>query len=143
LNSGKVIHRKNNYSTSDYYNGLYQTSWVKNVNGHLVAIKDLAVLRNSGISVGDTKFVIHTNWYSGTRNNQPDHSIPVKVNTYKGENGVLIRMYFEGDIRQSPLSCSDVVIPKKSGKSAINGAIYYGDINNIHSATYTPSKIKL
>ncbi|WP_179290559.1 OmpA family protein [Vandammella animalimorsus] len=93
--------------TSEYMPGLYQTSWVGMVNGHLLAMNKMAVLRESALPANAPELLIYTD-YKGDKKSKAQWRGQPKVNTYHGSNGLLYRIFSDG-----PIQCMDILIPNQ------------------------------
>ncbi|MFL9923934.1 OmpA family protein [Herbaspirillum lusitanum] len=129
LRDGKEI------ATSEYMPGLYNTSWVDKVNGHLVALTNVAVLRDGGAPARQPKLLIYKNYASA--NAKPDYTIEPQVNTYKGDKALLYRVFASGPVR-----CMDIVIPNDSPRSAEGSWLYYDNQGNALISAFNPKIAK-
>lgn len=129
LASGEV------FDTSDYANGMYGGSWVSMANGNMVALSDVKVLRDGGLPASRPRLSIYKN-YKGNVKQRPTFSSLMDVNAYKGDKGVLYRVFGKsGD----PLSCFDLVVPNASSARRADGSnIYYMDGATTYDAETSP-----
>jgi hypothetical protein len=97
-------------ATADYMPGLYGTSWSDDVNGNLVALTRVAVLRDGGAPAGKPQLLVYKNYKPGS-NAKPDYTVSPEVNTYKGQKALLYRVFVGG-----PINCLDIVIPNADPK---------------------------
>lgn len=93
------------YSTSDYLPGVYDSSWAGTVNGHLVALTHVAVLRDGGVPAGQPNLLIYQD-YNSKNKKAPIYNNLANVNTYQGDKALLYRVFVAG-----PVQCLDIVIP--------------------------------
>jgi outer membrane protein OmpA-like peptidoglycan-associated protein len=95
------------YQTSEYVPGLYSTSWVDQVNGNLVALTKVAVLRDGAAPVGKPTVLVYKAGPDGKPNTQgkPTFKTEAYVNAYQGQNGLLYRVFVDG-----PIKCLDIVM---------------------------------
>lgn len=107
-------------SESDYWPGLNGNVWTANVNGQLVALKNLRVMADSGTIAGRPEMLVYQNYHSGQET--PDYRSIVHMRSYKGPNGLILRSYFTQD---APMQCMDVVMSNNSEKYAKTGVLYY------------------
>jgi outer membrane protein OmpA-like peptidoglycan-associated protein len=113
LKDGKV------YSTGEYLPGTYDSSWSAIVNGHLVALTHVAVLRDGGVPARRPELLLFRN-YSGDVEAKPGYIATPEVNTYRGDKALLYRVFAGG-----PVQCLDVVIPNARPTEAPGSALYY------------------
>lgn len=108
-----------------YWPGLNGNVWIDTVNGHMVAVQDLYIMRETGTPQGSPT----VNVYQDVSLDQvADYSEKPHVEAYPGENGLLVRAYFS-DTRA--LQCMDIVMGNTSLTSAKAGKLYYADGNNL------------
>ncbi|MFO6424081.1 OmpA family protein [Motilimonas sp. KMU-193] len=138
LSTGQEYQRQN-YDTGDYLPGMYGTTWLQKVNGHLVAMTPVAVLRDSGGAVASPQIMIWQN-YKGKANSQPDYTLDTQIETYQGDKGLLYRIYAKSPT--APMRCMDIVMPVANSAKAIDGNIYYENKNKVYQASYTPSMLR-
>jgi len=111
-------------STGEYMPNLYNTSWIDTVNGHLVALTHVAVLRDGGAPARNPELLVYGNFdpmdAKGNAQRKPDYQARPVVNTYRGENALLYRVFTDGPIR-----CLDMVIPHANPREAKGSWLYY------------------
>nr|WP_272889745.1 OmpA family protein [Stutzerimonas stutzeri] len=131
LASGKALETRD---TTDYLPGYNNRVWAQRVNGHLVTLSPVSILRD-GASVDRQPFVqIVPNYDKGNR--QPLQKANAVANTYEGEDRVLYRVFLKNP--EAPLSCMDVVFSKGSAK-ATEGALFYPVSNGeSYTARFVP-----
>lgn len=131
LASGKALETRD---TTDYLPGYNNRVWAQRVNGHLVTLSPVSILRD-GASVDRQPFVqIVPNYDKGNR--QPLQKANAVANTYEGEDRVLYRVFLQSP--EAPLSCMDVVFSKGSAK-ATEGALFYPVSNGeSYTARFVP-----
>ncbi len=130
LSNGKV------YATSEYLPGVYDSTWVGQVNGHLVALTHVAVLRDGGSPARKPNLLIYRD-YKGDKNDKPEHSGNPEVTAYRGDKALLYRVFNSGPVR-----CMDIVIPSGSPGEAPGSALYYERGRQIYGAAYAPKLAK-
>lgn len=109
------------YHVSEYLPNLYGTSWSDRVNGNLVALTNVAVLRDGGAPARKPTVLIYkASPGKSFSNAKPDFSTVADVNTYQGETGLLYRVFVNG-----PIKCIDVMIPRERSAQAANSNLYY------------------
>ncbi len=120
------------YSTSDYLPGVYNSSWTDKVNGHLIALTNVAVLRDGGSPARNPKLLVFRD-YKGDSTATPNYSGAPEVNTYQGDKALLYRVFNSGPIR-----CMDIVIPNDKPREAPHSALYYLYANELYAVAFDP-----
>lgn len=131
LATGKPLQE---HATRDYLPGMNGRSWAGLVNGHLVTLSPVAVLRDNATLVREPKVYV-TRDYESNRG-KASHTLAATANVYEGEDAILYRVFIEPG-RQMPLSCVDVVL-RKAGDKSVDGKLYYDNGGEDFAATYTP-----
>jgi outer membrane protein OmpA-like peptidoglycan-associated protein len=132
-NGVKSLRDGREISTAEYMPNLYNTSWSDTVNGHLVALINVAVLRDGGSPAHKPELLLYKNYAQhASPNLKPDYKITPEVNTYQGENALLYRVFVDGPVR-----CMDIVIPN-SGRVATGSWLYYGAQGQTYMAGFNP-----
>lgn len=124
------------YATSDYLPGVYDSSWAAQVNGHLVALTHVAVLRDGGAPARKPTLLVYRN-YTGEVAAKPSHSDAPEVNTYQGDKALLYRVFNSGPIR-----CMDVVIPNDNPREAPHSALFYERSGALYTVAFHPKLAK-
>ena len=134
LNNGKV------YSTSEHYPGLDGRTWSDMVGGNLVVLNNVAVLRDGSSIPKLPTLKVYTN-YNPSKNKNPKADIDIKpsVNVYQGSNGIIYRVFAQGD---RGVQCMDVLMPTNSAGISKAGKIVYGLKDNILVADFKPKRLK-
>lgn len=122
--------------TKDYLPGVYNSSWVAWVNGHLVALNRVAVLRDGAVPANKPDLEIYSN-YQGNAKSKPDFSGKPEVNAYTGERGLLYRVFSAG-----PVQCIDILIPHSNVKTAIAGNMIYPGKGDYYQTEIQPKLAK-
>lgn len=134
LKDGKV------YATNEHLPGLNGRSWQDTVNGHLIVVNHVAVLRDGATLENNPELKVYTNYNpSQNRNPNPDVFITPNVNVYQGSNGVMYRIFANG---AQGLQCMDILMPLNATGAAKSGKVIYGANNNLRVAEFTPRIIK-
>jgi hypothetical protein len=124
-------------STGEYLPNLYNTSWVDTVNGHLVALTHVAVLRDGGAPARNPELLVYGNFNSmdrkGNAQRKPDYQARPVVNTYRGETALLYRVFTEGAIR-----CVDMIVPHADPREAKGSWLYYDRSNGAFVTEFKP-----
>lgn len=123
-----------NHATREYLPGMNGRAWAGLVNGHLVTLSPVAVLRENAALAQAPKVYV-TRDYAQNKG-KASHTLTASANTYEGENAVLYRVFVEPSA-QAPVSCIDVVI-RKAGDKSLAGKLYYPNGGEPFAATYTP-----
>lgn len=133
LKDGKV------YAKSEHLPGLYGTSWVDKVNGHLVVLNRVSLLRDSGQADVLPQVNIYKDYDpQRDKNQRPTLSFTPQVNTYRGDKGILYRM-FAGSGKN--LQCMDVLLPLNGGREAQSGLIMYDNRGTTLIAPFQPKSL--
>ncbi|CUI37727.1 Outer membrane protein ArfA [Achromobacter xylosoxidans] len=128
--------REAKFSTNDYLPGVYDSSWAGLVNGHLVALTHVAVLRDGGSPARRPELLVYTN-YSGDKKAEPTLRSKPEVNAYQGSDALLYRV-FVGD----SLQCMDIVIPNKDPRHAPDSNLVYTLNKQSYQTAFAPSLAK-
>lgn len=130
----KALVTGKSYTTSDYMPGLYNTSWVDKVNGHLVALNKLAVLRQDAQVARLPELLVYPN-YQNDANAKAAVKLTPQVNTYRGSKGLLYRIFVN---HSSGLQCIDLVLPYSPPFAARGGYVYQKKPNGLYRTPYAP-----
>lgn len=109
------------YRTTEHMPLLYGKTWASTVNGHLVVINRLAVLRDGAKPANLPELKVYSD-YKPQANKKPSVSEEPEVNTYLVERGVLYRMFPRGD---GGLKCMDLLFGTDGAKTAKAGKLIY------------------
>ncbi|WP_332878314.1 OmpA family protein [Massilia sp. S19_KUP03_FR1] len=124
------------YKTGDYQPGAYGTSWVGTVNGNLVSMNNVAVIRAGGLPASNPTVLIFKDFSEkGGVTRKPDFTIVPVVNTYTGSRGTLYRVFFE---QGAPLRCIDVVLPAAGPFKAEQGYVYQSRNAQLFASEFKP-----
>ena len=120
-NAVKALQTNQEYRVGEYLPNLYDTSWADRVNGNLVALTHVAVLRDGAAPARKpTVMIFKASRGKPAADARPDYSAVADVNTYQGETGLLYRVFVNG-----PIKCIDLVIPRDRPAMATNSNLYY------------------
>jgi len=135
--SGKV----ETVAQHEYVPGMNGSIWLSKVNGHLVSLSGVKVVKDNFEPVGSPQGAVYKGYSGQNKDAQPDYKGKTVAETFEGNDSFLYRVYFNG--KGGPLECIDLVMPKHARKSheAIAGLIYYQDSGKLKSADYKPRKI--
>ena len=123
------------YRTSEHIKGLYGTTWAQQVNGHLVVLNKVAVLRD-GTSPQSPELNFYANYDSSkAASAKPVWSGRPAVNVYQGSNGLLYRVF-----ANSPQGarCMDILFPSGGGTAASDGKLIYGNVEQLLATDFKP-----
>lgn len=142
--SGAVISLKDgkskNYSTSEYLPELYSTSWHDTLNGNLLVLNKVAVLRDAAAPIPPPEFKIYANYDpQKNRNAKPDLMMIPTVNVYRGSKGVLYRVFAQGT---DSLRCVDILFSSSSGFSEKKGKIVYSRMSKNFVTDFKPKMLQ-
>ncbi|MFF7708909.1 OmpA family protein [Pseudomonas sp. NPDC007930] len=121
------------HGTDQYLPGYNGRVWANAVNGNLVTITPLAVLRESA-QVGQQPRVQLVKGYEQNKKAKAT-TLNAVANTFEGQDTVLYRVFI--DDAQAPLSCMDVVL-EKFGAKAVDGELFYDQAGDRYVAKFVP-----
>ncbi len=124
------------HATRDYLPGMNGRSWAGLVNGHLVTLSPVSVLRESATVVAPP--VIYVTRDYAQNKGKASATLRATANTYEGENAVLYRVFVDQPAKAA-VSCVDVVM-RKAGDKSLDGQLFYSDGGETYAATYTPER---
>lgn len=128
------------YATSEYLPGLYGRSWQDTVSGNLVVLNGVAVLRDGAVPANAPELKVYANYNpSQNRNPKPDVVMTPAVNTYQGSNGLLYRVFTQGE---RGMQCMDLLMPADSSGVAKAGKVIYGSNNSEFVSDIKPKMIR-
>lgn len=128
LSSGQSL------KTADYLPGTATASWSGKVNGHLLGMTGVAVLRDGAQPAGNPTFFIWKNWVDGSKA-APDLKTAGGVNAYQGDKALLYRAFFA----DGPVRCIDMVIPNGAPNTAPASTLVYARAGALYQADYSPT----
>lgn len=137
-NAGKVLSMADDqplerHATKDYLPGYNNRVWANTVNGHLVTVSPVSILRENA-QVDRQPSVQVVEHYDRNSKNKAQ-TIKAVANTYEGESQVLYRV-FAKDAKAS-VSCMDLVFSKGNAK-VTEGALFYAAGSQAFVAPYLP-----
>jgi len=137
-NAVKELQGNREYHVSQYMPNLYDTSWTDTVNGNLVALTHVAVLRDGAAPARNPTVLIYKASHGKpNQGSKADFNAVAHVNTYPGERGLLYRVFVNG-----PIQCIDLVLPRDQSAQAANSNLYYQAGGTKMVATYNPKIVK-
>lgn len=127
-NFGQVKSLKDDsaYKTSDYLPGLYGRTWYDMVAGNLVVINKVAVLRDGATPANKPELKVYSNYkpVANAKDPSPDIQLVPDVNTYQTSNGLIYRIFVNGE---KGVQCMDILMPVENNMVAKEGKIVYGN----------------
>jgi outer membrane protein OmpA-like peptidoglycan-associated protein len=127
------------YKTSEHVRGLYGKSWTDLVNGHRIIINKVAVLANEATLAQIPEFKVYANYDPKiNRNPAPDVVVAPEVNTYLGSNGILYRIFTNGN---GGMQCVDILFDGNGSAHAKAGKLVYAHDAQLYVADFKPSMI--
>ncbi|MGP2484488.1 OmpA family protein [Pantoea eucalypti] len=133
LASGQPI---GGHETSDYLPGMNGRAWAGLVNGNLVTLTPVYVLKNGAEITRNPRVLITPNYAQGNRASVK--TMAGIANSWEGEESILYRVYIENAAHE-PLSCVDLLLPK-SGAKAQQGQLFYTNHRQPWLADYAPQR---
>ena len=124
-------------STLDYLPGYNNRVWATTVNGHLVTISPVSILKENAQVDKQPIVQLVPNYDDNNRKALP--SMKTVANAYEGETQILYRVFVHDP--KSPVTCMDVVFSKGNAK-AERGALFYPVSDDFYTAAYTPISTK-
>lgn len=121
------------HDTSEYLPGYNGRVWANDVNGNLVTITPIAVLRNNA-EVAKQPRVQLVKGYDQNKKGKAT-TLNAIANTFEGQDTVLYRVFV--DDAQAPVSCMDVVL-EKFGSKAVDGKLFYDKTGESYVAKFVP-----
>lgn len=137
-NAVKELQGNREYHVSQYMPNLYDTSWTDTVNGNLVALTHVAVLRDGAAPARNPTVLVYKSSHGKPNaDSKADFSATAHVNTYQGEHGLLYRVFVNG-----PIQCMDLVLSREQSYQAINSNLYYQAGTTKMVAAFNPKIVK-
>ena len=112
------------YKTAEYMPGMYGRTWADMVGKHLVVLNKVSVLREGLVPGNKPELKVYSNYQPNSRNPKPDVFIHPDVNTYQTSDGLLYRVFANGD---HGVQCMDVLMPVSNVSAAKDGKLIYGN----------------
>jgi outer membrane protein OmpA-like peptidoglycan-associated protein len=140
IGSIKSLGSEKTYATTDYLPGLYNTSWHDTLNGNLVMLNHVGVLRSSASPSNLPELKIYANYNpANSKTAKADVKHSPSVTTYRGTKGVLYRVFADG---AGGIQCMDVLLPLQGGVQAKSGQLLYSNQGQLYVADYKPKMIR-
>lgn len=124
------------YKTSEYKRGLNETSWTTMLNGHLVGVAPIGVLRSGSKAVSSPNVLVYKNYMQGS-NVEPSETLTTTVNTYQGSSGLLYRVFVNN---HDSIRCMDVVFNEKNVNQSI-GKVYYVAQDGVYEKEFSIKEV--
>lgn len=122
------------YKTNEHLPQLYGKTWAGDVNGNLVVINRLRVLRDGGTPANLPELKVYAHYKPDT-GQKPTVNEEPPVNSYLVGQGVLYRMFPRGD---AGLKCVDLLFAVDGSTSARAGKLIYGAGSSQFVADFKP-----
>ncbi len=119
--SVKSLRDSAGYKTSEHMPQLFGKTWADNVNGNLVVINRLAILRDGGKPANLPELKVYSQ-YSPTVAKKPVINEEPRVNSYVVGDGILYRIFPSGE---AGLKCMDLLFATDGATSAKGGKLVY------------------
>lgn len=126
-------------NVSDSLPNLYGTMWWAKVNDTGVALGPVGIAKESMQPTRQPVFNFYRNYKGG--NASPDFAVPVSVETYRGQDAVLVRMYAK--VENTPFRCSDVVFSTKGESRTKTTGVIYADNGQLFGREVELSLVKI
>lgn len=133
LASGQKIEHK----TSEYKNGLNQSSWTTSTNNHLIGMAPVGVIRDGSKPVSSPKIYIYENYVQNS-NAKPNETLSTSINAYQGSKGLLYRVFINDE--DSSLKCMDIIFDEKN-VNASTGKMYYVTKNGMFEKEFAMQEV--
>lgn len=114
-----------------YLRGFSDVTWSGMANGQLVTLANVAVLKDGGTPARHPKLLVYRD-YKGDVGAKSSYSSAPAVNAYRGDKGVLYRVFVNG-----PLRCMDFVVPNNRPMDASTN-LYYDRGKTLYMAFFNP-----
>ena len=131
-NGVKSLRDQKDISVTEYMPGLYNTSWMDTVNGNLVGLSNVAVMRDGGAPARKPNLFLYKGYKAGS-GAKPDFNAQPEVNAYRGDKAILYRVFVDG-----PVKCMDVVFPYDNSGEARNSNLFYEKQSSLFVAAFRP-----
>lgn len=135
FNGAEIVPAK----TSESVTNLYGTMWWSKVNTTGVALGPVGIAKDNMQPTHQPSFSFYRNYLGG--NVQPDFKVPVSVETYRGKDAVLVRMYAKND--DSPFRCSDLVFSTKGEPITKTSGVIYSDNGELYGSKLAMQLVKI
>jgi len=135
VGSVKSLRDGHSYKTSEHLPQLYGKTWATDVNGNLVVLNHVAILRDAGAPANLPELKVYAQYKPGS-NAKPVVNEEPAVNSYLVDKGVLYRIFPKG---VGGLKCMDVLFGTDGATTAKAGKLLYGSTSaNRYVADFKP-----
>lgn len=121
------------HATKDYLPGYNNRVWANIVNGHLVTVSPVSILRDNAQVDRQPLLQIVRNYDDNHKNKALSYK--AVANTYEGESQVLYRVFTKNN--KAAVSCMDIVFSKGNAR-ANEGALFYTAGTEAYVASFKP-----
>jgi hypothetical protein len=135
VGSVKSLQDGKTYTTAEHLPQLYGKTWASLLNGHLVVINRLRVLRDGAAPANLPELKVYAQ-YKPNANKQPDVREQPHVNSYLMDKGVLYRMFTTN--KAGGLQCIDLLFGVDGSTTAKAGKLIYSGGSELLVADFTP-----
>lgn len=125
--------------TSDSLPNLYGTMWWTKVNSTGIALGPVGINKQNMQPTKQPIFSFYQNYKGG--NVKPDFEVPVSVETYQGQDAILVRMYAKEE--STAFRCSDVVFSTKGATVTKTTGVIYADNGKLFGKEVQLSLVKI
>ncbi len=133
----RALRSGSSYSISEMVPGLYGKTWADMVNGHLVVLNKVAVLREGVEPAAAPELKVYRQYQPDKAANlEPFAFMQPAVNVYRGSKGILYRV-FSREV-DAPIQCLDVLFDGQGGASAKAGRLVYSKANVPFVSAFQP-----
>jgi OmpA family/Glycine zipper len=130
----KSLRDGSRYKTSEHLPQLYGKTWAGAVNGNLVVLNHLAVLRDGGAPANLPELKVYPDYKPGINVKAMVNEEPA-VNSYLVDKGVLYRVFPSGD---GGLKCMDLLFGTDGATTAKAGKLIYASGSDRYVADFKP-----
>lgn len=121
------------HATRDYLAGYNNRVWANTVNGHLVTVSPVSILRENAQVDRQPILQVVKGYEQNTKGKV--QTINAVANTFEGESQILYRVFAKDS--KAAVSCMDIVF-SKGNASAQEGALFYQAGNDTYVASIVP-----
>ena len=130
-NGVKSLATQKDLPMSDYVPGLYNTSWSDTVNGNLIGLTNVDVLRDGGAAASKPTLFIWKNYNAKKKMPPADFQASPDVNVYRGSHAILYRVFVGG-----PMKCMDVLFPYTDTGESRNSSLFYDRQSSLYVSSF-------
>ena len=130
-NGVKSLATQKDLPMRDYVPGLYNTSWSDTVNGNLIGLTNVDVLRDGGAAASKPTLFIWKNYNAKKKMPPADFQASPDVNVYRGSHAILYRVFVGG-----PMKCMDVLFPYTDTGESRNSSLFYDRQSSLYVSSF-------